>query len=49
VARILTGDGDLEMAVGGQCVTLTLRDEIDVSRGDVLSLTPAAASWVASS
>ena len=37
VARIVTFDGDLECAVSGQAVTLTLADEIDVSRGDVLA------------
>jgi bifunctional enzyme CysN/CysC len=37
VARIVTHDGDLEVAVAGQAVTLTLTDEIDVSRGDVLA------------
>ena len=37
VARIVTADGDLEQAVAGQSVTLTLTDEIDVSRGQVLS------------
>jgi bifunctional enzyme CysN/CysC len=36
VARIVTADGDLESAVAGQCVTITLTDEVDVSRGDVL-------------
>jgi bifunctional enzyme CysN/CysC len=36
VARIVTMDGDLTEAVAGQAVTLTLSDEIDVSRGDVL-------------
>ena len=43
VARIVTMAGDLPLAVAGQSVTLTLDDEIDVSRGDVLSLadTPA--------
>ena len=35
VARIVTFDGDLDEAVAGQSVTLTLADEIDVSRGDV--------------
>ena len=39
VARIVTMDGDLERAVAGQSVTITLADEIDVSRGDVLSTT----------
>ena len=37
VARIVTRDGDLEQAVAGQSVTLTLADEIDISRGDVIS------------
>lgn len=36
VARIVTFDGDLAEAVAGQSVTITLADEIDVSRGDVL-------------
>jgi bifunctional enzyme CysN/CysC len=36
VARIVTLDGDLAEAVGGQSVTLTLVDEIDISRGDVI-------------
>jgi len=37
VARIVTMNGDLPMAVAGQSVTLTLEDEIDISRGDVIS------------
>jgi bifunctional enzyme CysN/CysC len=37
VARIVTADGDLDEAVTGQSVTLTLADEVDVSRGDVLA------------
>ena len=37
VARIVTLDGDLAEAVAGQSVTLTLEDEIDASRGDVLA------------
>jgi len=37
VARIVTMDGDLDRAVAGQSVTLTLEDEVDVSRGDVLA------------
>jgi len=37
IARIYTYDGDLREAVAGQSVTLTLEDEIDVSRGDVIS------------
>ena len=38
VSRIVTMTGDLPRAVAGQSVTLTLADEIDVSRGDVLSI-----------
>lgn len=46
VARIVTmpgkdGKGDLDQAVAGQSVTLTLTDEVDCSRGDVIA---AAAS-----
>ena len=37
VARIVTMDGDLPLAVAGQSVALTLDAEIDISRGDVLS------------
>jgi bifunctional enzyme CysN/CysC/sulfate adenylyltransferase subunit 1 len=36
VARIVTFDGDLDQAHVGQAVTLTLAEEIDISRGDVL-------------
>ncbi len=36
VKQIATLDGDLPEAVAGQAVTLTLEDEIDISRGDVL-------------
>jgi bifunctional enzyme CysN/CysC len=36
VDRIVTYDGDLGLAHAGQSVTITLADEIDVSRGDVL-------------
>ncbi len=38
VARIVTFDGDLDQAVAGQSVTLTLADEVDCSRGDVISV-----------
>ncbi len=41
VARIVTLDGDLDEAVAGQSVTLTLADEIDCSRGDVLAASAA--------
>ena len=37
VARIVTLNGDLPLAVAGQSITLTLEDEIDISRGDVIS------------
>jgi len=37
VARIVTADGDLPLAVAGQSITLTLEDEIDISRGSVIS------------
>ena len=36
VARVITFDGDLTEAQAGQSVTLTLVDEIDISRGDVI-------------
>lgn len=36
VARIVTFDGDLPHAVAGQSVTLTLEEEVDCSRGDVI-------------
>ena len=37
IARIVTMDSDLDEAVSGQSVTLTLTDEIDISRGDVIA------------
>jgi bifunctional enzyme CysN/CysC len=37
VARIVTADGDLDIAGEGQAVTLTLADELDISRGDVIA------------
>ena len=37
VARIVTMDGDLDEAVAGQSITITLNDEVDISRGDVLA------------
>ena len=36
VTRIVTADGDLSVAVANQSITLTLADEIDISRGDVI-------------
>ena len=41
VARLVTADGDLDRAVAGQSVTLTLTDEIEVSRGAVLAAADA--------
>jgi bifunctional enzyme CysN/CysC len=41
VARIVTLDGDLPHAVAGQAVTLTLTDEVDCSRGQVLTAATA--------
>ena len=46
VRRIVTFDGDLGEATAGQSVTLTLADEVDCSRGDVLA-TAAAPPQVA--
>jgi sulfate adenylyltransferase subunit 1 len=40
VTRIVTYDGDLDFAFAPMSVTLTLDDEIDISRGDVLTLEP---------
>ncbi|MEX1176923.1 MAG: sulfate adenylyltransferase subunit CysN [Nitriliruptor sp.] len=36
VARLMSFDGDLEVAGPGDAITVTLTDEIDVSRGDLL-------------
>jgi bifunctional enzyme CysN/CysC len=41
IARIVTMAGDLDAAVAGQSVTLTLADEIDCSRGDVVAAADA--------
>ena len=43
VARIVAAGGDLEQAVTGQSITLTLTEEIDVTRGDVVSTADAPA------
>ncbi|MGA0540665.1 sulfate adenylyltransferase subunit CysN [Neotabrizicola sp. VNH66] len=37
VKSIVTFDGDLDLAVAGQSVTLTFADEVDCSRGDVIT------------
>jgi bifunctional enzyme CysN/CysC len=50
VARIVTADGDLPSAGAGEAVTLTLADEIDIARGDLLcppSQRPAVADQFA--
>ena len=36
VDKIVTFDGDLQEAIRGQSITITLKDEIDISRGDLL-------------
>jgi bifunctional enzyme CysN/CysC len=43
VSRIVTAAGDLPRAVAGQSVTLCLQDEIDCSRGDVITAADAPA------
>ncbi|ODR98494.1 adenylyltransferase [Methyloceanibacter methanicus] len=37
VARIVTADGDLDVAREGDAVTLTFAEEVDASRGDVIT------------
>jgi len=37
IARVVTMNGDLDEAVAGQSVTVTLADEVDCSRGDVIA------------
>lgn len=46
VARIVTADGDLASAGPGQAVTLVLADEIDLSRGDIITAPTSARSCV---
>ncbi|KRA76956.1 adenylyltransferase [Lysobacter sp. Root667] len=43
VARIVAADGDLAVAGVGQAITLTLDDELDISRGDVIASAAAPA------
>jgi len=43
VKRLVTMKGDLDVAVAGQSVTVTLADEVDVSRGNVFSAADAPA------
>jgi bifunctional enzyme CysN/CysC len=42
VTRIVSFDGDLDVALAGQAVTVTLSEEIDVSRGDILAAEDAS-------
>ncbi len=42
VDRIVTFDGDLDRGVDGQSVTLTLADEVDCSRGEIIVAADAA-------
>jgi bifunctional enzyme CysN/CysC len=37
IARVVTFDRDLEEAAAGQSITVTLEDEVDCSRGDVIA------------
>jgi len=37
IERIVTFDGEIEQAVAGQSITLTLTDELDCSRGEVIT------------
>ena len=46
IKNIITKDGSLESAVAGQAITITLNNEIDASRGDVIC-TPASLPNVA--
>jgi bifunctional enzyme CysN/CysC len=41
ISRIVTLDGDLDVAVAGQSVTLCFADEIDCSRGQVITIADA--------
>jgi bifunctional enzyme CysN/CysC len=50
VALIVTADGDLDVAHKGDAVTLTFAEEVDASRGDVISApdsAPAVADQIA--
>ncbi len=37
IARIVTADGDLESASDGEAITVTLEDDIDVGRGNMIT------------
>jgi bifunctional enzyme CysN/CysC len=51
ITRIATMDGDLESATAGEAVTLTVQDDIDIARGDVIAaetaLPPVAEQFAA--
>jgi sulfate adenylyltransferase subunit 1 (EFTu-like GTPase family) len=36
VEAVVTAEGEIESAGSGEAITLTLKDEIDISRGDVI-------------
>ena len=38
IARIVTADGDIAAAEAGQAITVTLADDIDCARGDVIAV-----------
>ena len=42
IARIVTMDGDLDEAIAGQSVTLTLADQVDCARGSVIAAADAS-------
>jgi len=46
IKQIVTLDGELDRAIAGQSITLTLNDDIDIARGDVISTSeqPAASA-----
>jgi sulfate adenylyltransferase large subunit len=48
VKALVTYDGDLDHAVPGESITITLEDEIDVSRGDMIVHTKGSKPAVAS-
>src|SRR3546814_7875096 len=41
ISRIVTMDGDLDAAVAGKSINLTLADELDCSRGDLIAAADA--------
>lgn len=45
VKEIVTYDGNLPFAATGQAITLTLADEIDISRGDVIVRADESTPW----